>query len=230
MSANVMIREYPRNGSFNSDVIDSGQQRLVCVLLLDTSASMDEGQLKEGIRQFFQALKEDPYATARVEVCIITFDDEARITLPCKSVPELFMPDISCGGMTAMHQAVDLALEQIEVRKAQYKKVGVDYFRPWLFLLTDGYANDADNGAFQRLVEAQAGAHVTAFPVAIGNATDDETLHQLREDHMIFRLDEKNVVKLFNYLSNSVTAASRSKPGDRMAMPNPTEYQIAVEM
>ncbi|WP_295471304.1 VWA domain-containing protein [uncultured Subdoligranulum sp.] len=230
MATNVMIKEYPRNGSLNSGVIDSGQQRLMCVLLLDTSGSMEEGQLKEGISQFFRALREDPYATARVEVCIITFDDEARIAMPCKSVPELFMPDINCGGMTAMHQAVDLALEQIEVRKAQYKKVGTDYFRPWLFLLTDGYANDKDNGAFRRLTEAQAGHHVTAFPVAIGNMTDDETLHKLREDHMIFRLDKDNVVNLFAYLSNSVPAASQSKPGERVTLPNPAEYQITVEM
>ena len=60
MATNVMIKEYPRNGSLNSGVIDSGQQRLMCVLLLDTSGSMEEGQLKEGISQFFRALREDP--------------------------------------------------------------------------------------------------------------------------------------------------------------------------
>lgn len=232
MFDNITIKEYPRNGSANAEVMESGQERLLCVLALDTSTTMDPylDQLRAGVGIFFDTLRQDPYAMARVEVCIITFDDEARIVVPCTDVGSVKVPTISCGGTTAMHQAVDLAMEQIQIRKEQYKKTGTDYSRPWLFLMTDGMANDPDSGAFQRLMQAQRDKHLTAFPIAIGDNADKEILHQLREDHLIFTVEPENLRKCFQYLSNSVTVGAKSQKGQKAYLENPVEYQIGVEM
>ena len=37
-----------------------------------------------------------------------------------------------------MGAAINLALDKLEERKQIYQQAGISYFRPWVFLITDG--------------------------------------------------------------------------------------------
>lgn len=242
MALGGLQREYPRDGSENGEILASGMDHVPCVLLVDQSGSMEDvkAQLDQAMQNFRDALLEDSMTKLKVEICVITFDDHAHIVTPFVSAMQFETPRIATGGLTAMHEAVDAALEQIQIRKDQYRAQGTSFYRPWIFLLTDGGSNDRDNGAFERLVDAQRGKHCTFFPVAL--ISDDfpqverdnlmNTLYQLRPDHRTFVADKENIASCFEFLSNSLAATSNSNRDEKVTLDVPEEMtfqQITVD-
>lgn len=46
--------------------------------------------------------------------------------------------NFSAGGMNLLGGAVELALQKLEQRKAEYKRAGVPYYQPWLVIISAG--------------------------------------------------------------------------------------------
>lgn len=222
------FKEYPRGGASNGPIENGGEIHLPCVVLVDTSTSMSEamGELHDGLVALGEALKDDPQALGRVEFCIISFDDQARIVVPFAPAYDYEAPRLDCGGMTAMHAAVDLALEEIEARKDQYKANHTAFLRPWIFMMTDGGANDPDNGAFDRLLQSQRDKHCIFFPVGIGSEVDMGLLKSLKPDGVVLTAKKENFKGAFEWLSNSLSSTSDSNPGQKIKLPNPSTADI----
>ena len=95
-------------------------------------------ELNEGVKTFYQAINDDEIARFSAEICIVTFGPvslEADFaTLDTRPQP----PILSASGNTPMGEAVELAINSLERRKTAYKASGVDYYQPWLVLMTDG--------------------------------------------------------------------------------------------
>ena len=223
------FREHPRGGAANSPIENGGEIHLPCVVLIDTSGSMArvKKQLEDGLATMAEAL--DDQARGRVEFCVISFDDEARILVPFGPAYDFEVPRFDCDGMTAMHAAVDLGLGELEARKDQYKANNTAYYRPWMFMLTDGGANDSDNGAFGRLVQSQTDRHCTFFPVGIGDQVDKELLKSLRTDGHILTASKEDFSGAFLWLSNSLSRTSSSNPGQKVVLAKPGDYQLEIE-
>lgn len=224
------MKEYPRGGAMNGDIINRTEMHLPCVVLVDTSSSMRsvQNQIERGLDTLVNSL--DDQAKGCVEFCIIGFDDEAKIIAPFSPVYEFYRPFIDCDGMTAMHAAVDLGMSEIKTRVAQYKEEHVPYYRPWIFMLTDGGANDPDNGAFERLLDFQKDNHTTFFPVAIGEDADIELLKTLREDGLVLKASKENFVGAFVWLSNSMSRISHSRGESTATLPSTRDCQLEVEV
>lgn len=224
------MKEYPRGGAMNEDVVNRTEMHVPCVVLLDTSSSMAgvKNQLEKGLDTLVNSL--DAQARGCVEFCIISFDDEARIISPFAPVYDFETPAIDCDGMTAMHAAVKLGLSEIEARKGQYKQEHVPYYRPWIFMLTDGGANDSDNGEFNELLKSQKDCHCTFFPVAIGESADMNLLKTLRVDGLVLKASKENFEGAFVWLGNSMSRVSNSKGEKTVNLPNPGDYQLEVEV
>ncbi len=113
-----------------------------------------------------------------------------------------------------MGAALDLALDQLLARKQAYKDAGLEYFRPWLFVITDGAPTD--QGVFDaaaarvQTVEAQKG--VTVFAVGVKGA-DMGTLSKLSGVRQPVVLDGLKFIELFEWLSSSMSIVSQSAPG-----------------
>ena len=227
----LSFKEYPRGGLANLPIENGGEIHLPCVVLVDTSLSMSGSmdELHAGLEALGDALREDPQALGRVEFCIIAFDDSARIVVPFGPAYDYEAPSLNCGGMTAMHEAVDFALTELEARKDQYKANNTAYLRPWIFMLTDGGANDCDNGAFNRLIDAQNAKHCTFFPVGIGNEVDFELLKVLKNDGVVLSASKENFKDAFVWLSNSLSRTSVSNPGEKVKLPDPRDFQLEIE-
>lgn len=116
------------------------------VLLLDTSGSMEKDKkidkLKEGISLLIENLKNDDIARKRVEICAITFGDAIKVVHEFSSVSEFGELPLNAGGYTLMGSAITTGISKIDERKAQYRKFGVDYYRPWIWMITDGEPTD----------------------------------------------------------------------------------------
>lgn len=223
------VFEKPRE---NRDIENGGQYHLPCVVLIDTSGSMSPSmeELKNGVNLLVSEIQNDEVASGRVELTIITYDDTVKVISPFGPADGYEIPYYDCGGTTHMHDAVAVALDQIEQRKNEYKAQGTPYYRPWIFMLTDGQPNDNDNGAFQRLLEAQRNKKTTFFGIGIGNDADIDLLKSLNVDNFCFSAGATSFKGVFKWLSSSLSVTSKSNPGDGIDLDSPAKFgQIKIE-
>ena len=120
---------------------ENPEPRCPCVLVVDVSSSMygrPIEALNEGLAKFAGELSHDPLASLRVEVSIITFGSTAEVAQDFVTADQFKAPTLVANGVTAMGAGINLALERIEERKQMYRENGIDYYRPWLLMMTDG--------------------------------------------------------------------------------------------
>lgn len=202
--------------------------RTACVLLLDTSFSMTSdtangetrlSQLNRGFKAFAAALDSDPMARRSVEVEVVTFGGMPTVEIPFTEGRDLLAlntPDFDADGATPLGAAIQLALESVDLRKKSYQAAGIEYYRPWIWILTDGAPTDGDvfTHAAARLKEAEAANHVAVFGVCIGDS--DRTMLQSAMSRKVLGLPEESgaYVEMFEWLSRSISiASSQSRPG-----------------
>jgi uncharacterized protein YegL len=211
-------------------IANPDKPQAACVLLLDTSRSMRGAPiraLQEGLEAYRDYLANDPEAKLIVETCVISFSDEAKVVHPFSSVESLPKIELEAGGWTSLGAAIDLGIQQIEERKAFYKEEGVDYYRPFLVLITDGAPTDLKGQArFEECAaKLQQGAKDRKFiPLLFGtgNANFDK-LKQLAGEHgVVAGIDGARFEEFFQWLSKSVSGLKDSKPGEVVTFADPT--------
>ncbi len=218
-----IITERPR-----LPIENMGEQHLPCVILVDTSHSMRgyENQLHEAIQNLKSAIESDDIARGRVEVCLITYDDDVREESPFSAISKMKIPTISCGGMTRTHIAIKYALERLAERKQDYANNHVMYNQPWICLLTDGESNDVDNGAFEELLEAQKASKCVFFGIAIGDQANEKELAEMHKNGMVLKVEKDNLSSAFEFISQSVNPASARTPGEKIKVEIPGGIEV----
>lgn len=129
-----------------TDLIENPTPRCPCMLVLDTSGSMDGERINElnaGLANFMQAVQADEFAAYSIEVGIITAGGNVTEELPFTAAHEIqgFHP-LRAGGYTPLGGAVALALKSLRARKSLYQQAGVPYYQPWLVIISDGEPTD----------------------------------------------------------------------------------------
>jgi uncharacterized protein YegL len=200
----------------SSDLTDNPTARVPICLVVDTSASMGGEPIKElmdGIIAFQKSLHEDDIAKWAAEVCIIGFGAQVSIIQDFSTLHNnLYIPQLTASGNTPMGAAVTLALDNLEKRKSEYKKVGVDYYQPWLVLMSDGEPTDLYTTAATRSKEMAVNKKLTVFPIGIGASANLAKLSEFSAREAL-PLKGLNFKAFFQWLSKSVSVVSRSTPG-----------------
>jgi uncharacterized protein YegL len=181
-------------------------------------------ELNEGIRQYREELAGDTIASKRVEVAIVTFGEDVRTALDFTTAEGFQPPALTASGLTPMGRAVNQAIDMIDSRKQIYKASGIAYYRPWIFLITDGCPNDEGwERAADRAVAGEKAKHFAFFGVGVGEA-DMETLKRfcVRDPLMMKGIKFR---ELFMWLSSSQKSVSRSTPGEEVPLQNPAGPQ-----
>ena len=150
---------------------------LPCIVLTDSSTSTAgkaNEELNKALRLIVEVLNENGMAEGCCEVSIISFASGVKIEMGFRTASYYEVPHISVStiGNTAMNEAINTALDVLEVRKQEYREKGVSYYRPWLFVLTDGYSTDTDleESTRSRLQEYISRKKVNYIPICIGDA------------------------------------------------------------
>jgi len=198
------------------------EPRCACVLLLDVSGSMSGraiDALNEGLRAFAGDLSTDPLARQRVEVAVVTFgNDGVQVVDEFVTAGQYEPSRLKAGGGTPMGEAIVRGLDLVEARKAQYKANGIVYYRPWVFLITDGEPTDDWKEAAARVHAAEAANGLAFFAVGVEGA-NLEVLSSIATRTPL-KLQGLKFVELFVWLSQSQRTVSSSKPGDQTALPS----------
>lgn len=197
------------------------EPRCPCILLLDTSGSMEGPPiqaLNEGLKSFQDELQADNIASLRVEVAIVTFGPVA-LAQDFVSAGDFSAPTLSTTGDTPMGAAINFALDRLHERKKTYKQSGISYYRPWVFLITDGSPTDEWQSAAKRVHDAESQKRVAFFSVGVAGA-NTSILKQIAPRQPI-QLQGLKFQEMFLWLSVSLTNVSRSQPGDDVPLQSP---------
>ncbi|MEH2385732.1 MAG: VWA domain-containing protein [Nostoc sp.] len=204
------------------EFVENPENRCPVILLLDTSASMSGQPIQElnrGLAAFKEDVLKDSQASLSVEVAMITFGSIAKLIQDFVTIDQFTPPILEVDGLTPMGAAIEYALDFLENRKQTYKDNGILYYRPWVFLITDGTPTDSWDSAAQRLREAEAQRRLSFFAVGVKDA-DMNILKQIsppeRPPVMLNGLDFR---ELFVWLSASMKRVSSGKVGQAVALP-----------
>lgn len=206
------------------DFAENPEPRCPCVLLLDTSGSMQGAPieaLNQGLLSFKDELTKNPLASRRVEVSIVTFDSNINVVQDFVTADQFTPPILTAQGLTTMGAGIHKSLDLIQERKAQYRSNGVAYYRPWIFMITDGEPqgepDEAVEQASRRLQGDETNKRVAFFSVGVENA-NMARLTQLAVRTPL-KLNGLNFVEMFVWLSASMSAVSHSKVDEQVALP-----------
>jgi uncharacterized protein YegL len=215
------------------DLVDNPTARLPVTLLLDTSGSMltDNriGELNEGIRLFFHSILEDEVTRYSVELSIISFgrivakvldfaNIERQVSDFQSSMP-LTVKNVTDG--TPMGEAVELAIKLLNERKADYKSSGVEYYQPWLVLMTDGQPTDNISNAATLTSSMIEAGKLSLFPIAIGAGANLIELGRFSPKRAPLQLRGLNFREFFEWLKESAKSTSQSTPGQTINLTPP---------
>jgi len=227
------------------------EPRCPCVLLVDVSGSMAEivgeagkdlgytvqqdGQtyravsggvtridkVNEGLRAYQTDLMSDSLAAQRVEVCVITFGTTVETVSPFVTAHDFAPPTLTANGETPLGAAIIRAIDAVAERKKQYKENGLHYYRPWIFLVTDGAPTDSWQAAADRVKDGEKNKQFAFFSVGVEGANFD-ILSQISVRKPL-HLKGYSFKEMFVWLSQSQRSVSHSNPGqeDQVKLSSP---------
>ncbi|MES1024002.1 VWA domain-containing protein [Gloeocapsa sp. BRSZ] len=200
------------------EFVDNPEPRCPVVLLCDTSGSM-AGQpitaLNAGIAAFRDDVFRDDTASLRVEVALVTFGP-VRLVRDFVTIDNFTSPLLQADGVTPMGEAIEFALDLLEQRKETYKTNGIQYYRPWVLLITDGAPTDNWFQAAQRVRQAEMQRRLSFFAIGVEGA-DMNTLRQIAPpERPPVRLNGLDFQSMFLWLSTSMKRVSCSQVGGSM--------------
>jgi len=217
-----------------SDLFDNPSPRLPIALVLDRSLSMTGetsmgaavqqtnpspiALLNEALGGFVRDVGADEIARYSANIAIIGFSGRPEVLsdfIPLELMPAPTLEVDKEYPGTSLGTAVNLALDLLATRKREYQEAGVDYYQPWLVIMTDGQPTDDSHvAAAQASQDLITSRRLVTFPVGIGAGADLGVLAMFADPRRPpMSLRDFRFKEFFQWLSQSVQVMSASMPG-----------------
>lgn len=251
MSGKDQPEAEPEHDGISTSGLKPQLEQTPTVLILDTSASMTNpvdpdsddqtskiDQLNEGLEFFYNEVRNQEHAKDRVNLAVVTFGQEAEVYDKFTSIENWSPPTLDTGGNTPMGEAIKMGLDLVEERKQFYKDEGIHYYRPLVWLLTDGQPTDMSEDdqlwdeVQQELKEGSESGGFEFFAFGVRGA-EMETLTKLVEDptgRPGFKIREGMFDEFFDFLSNSMESASNPNSSDAFTLGKEKELDALFQV
>jgi uncharacterized protein YegL len=215
-----------------AEIRDNNSQRLPCALVLDCSGSMAGtpiDQLNDAVSQLTRALNDDPTARRRVQLMVVRCGGGVNVEAEWRDVANFQAPTLTATGDTPLGRATLEAVDRIEQQVEVYKKHGVPYLRPWMFIITDGSPTDPQwADCADKVRGAIQAKKLIVYPFGIAGADMNNLAKFQSPGGNVWNVDGVDFRELFQWLSRSASAASRSAPGASLQIEQPPGKMMTV--
>ena len=207
----------------NNELASNSMTRLPITILLDISSSMQGepiDQLNEGLSIFIDEILNNEISSLAADISIITFGGNVNIVTEFTDVKNILLNKFTANGGTPMGEAINKSLDLLSERKKEYKENAIEYYQPWMCLMTDGQPTDNINTATVKTNDLVRERKLTVFPVGVGNQVDMNMLSSISPKTPPLRLDGLKFKEYFEWLSGSISMVSQSQRGDSVELPS----------
>jgi|TARA_B100000315_G_scaffold185743_1_gene174903 uncharacterized protein YegL len=206
---------------YEQDLADNPTARIPVCLVLDTSGSMEGdpiNELNKGVTMFMNEILKDEITRYSTEISVVTFGGTVNKVLDFGNIDNQQIPIFFASGGTPTGEAVETSIEMLNDRKNEYQKAGVDYYQPWMVLMTDAQPTDNIENAVVQVCNLIENRKLTIFPIGIGEAADMDVLARFSPKRSPMKLQGLKFKEFFEWLSQSVSIVSQSIPGEKIEL------------
>ncbi|AIE84936.1 vWA domain-containing protein [Fimbriimonas ginsengisoli] len=216
--------DFPELEPLSEEMFLNSERRCPVVLLQDTSTSMAPHihKVNEGLQVLRSDLLGDRLASQRVEIAVITFGP-VQLIQDFVTVDRWLPPRLHAEGNTPLGQGLRFAIKQVKARKRAYREAGIPYYRPWIWLVTDGEPTDAWQEACDEVQAEVKSGGIEMFTIGTDNA-DVNVLKKIGAPRSPVWLREARYREMFVWLSQSLKPVSRGVPGTALDLPSPSAW------
>lgn len=161
------------------------------LLLIDTSASMAGEKIcavEHAINGFIDELK-GSYEAECTDICIVSFSDETKIVQPFTCANNVAEIALEASGLTSLWEALSISIDLLNNQKQLYKQLAITYYKPRIFLITDGTPTDIGDIVIPKLksdiANRRYGLNVLGLP-----GYDENLFSLLEVPHELVQCDE----------------------------------------
>ncbi|HIX07017.1 MAG TPA: VWA domain-containing protein [Candidatus Borkfalkia faecipullorum] len=203
------------------DLVLNTASRIPVCLCLDVSSSMMGciGELNSGVNEFYRAVRSNEAARQSCEIAVVTFGSDVKVVEDYSSVDTKEPAAMQAYGGTAMTEGTEKALEILEKRKEQYKQNGIDYYQPWLVIMSDGEPNDPATlkKVQEKIRQLEADRKLVVFAIGIGSGVNMDIMDNFSK-RKAKKLKGYKFEDFFEWLGKSVSIVSQSQVGEKVKL------------
>ena len=156
-------------------------------------------ELNTGLQRFISDILADPLAKLAADVAVIIFAQTTTMVKECGPIREsdcALRITTSQENEILLGKAVELTLSELDRRKRTYQEHRVEYYQPWLVIMTDGVPTSTRHQDLQeRLKELSANRKISMFVFSIGHA-DMSELSYISPSRPPMQINEQKFTKL----------------------------------
>lgn len=200
------------------DLSDNPSPRFPAIIIIDNSLYMEKrlGNLEEGLQGLFNEIRDDARLAGAIELYIATCGGTVTEIVDFSTIDrqELRLDSLNLlpYGKCKMASAINMALDKLNERiyKMKNEDFDVEYYCPWLIILSDGKFGEDMTDVCQRLNHLKEDEEIQVYPIGV---TSKAKLDQLK------KLDEEeagilgSVNGFFTDVFNSMKFSQNSSPG-----------------
>ena len=216
------------------------QTKLPCIVNVDVSGSMGTStgftapikEVENGIHAFKKSLENDNQAKMAVDCLLMKFNSSVSVVQEFSKVEDIVIPSFTASGTTALCESIIKSIDKLDERKKQYRSIGVDYYRPWIWVFTDGEPTDMDKSKemLDKLEYQIKNKKLSLFIVGVKGYNKNKIVSLFKDYATIIEIDGAEYVEFFKWLSNSVNRVIDSKVGDAIELPDLPENTRVINI
>lgn len=202
----------------DKDLSDNPSPRFPAIIIIDNALYMEKrlGNLENGLQKLFNEIKTDARLAGAIELYIATCGGGATEIVDFSTIDRqefrLNELDLVPYGKCMLASAINMALDKLNQRidKMKNEDVDVDYYCPWMIILSDGKFGENITEVCKRLERMKNEEEIQVYPIGI---TNKAKLDQLK------RLDATeagilgSINGFFTDVFNSMKISQNSSPG-----------------
>lgn len=200
-------------------IVSPNESHMALLFLLDVSGSMSGApitSLNESINKFKEQVCQDARTTQILDVAIVTFNHETQVVMPFSPVAYMEPVALTASGGTEIAPAVETAINMVQDRSRFYRHSGTEPYKPWIFMISDGFGGDV-TAVSEQVRQLEDGGYLKFFSLGV-EGYDSKTLHQLCGEK-VMKLNGYDFTGILNWAQKSMRTVSVSSPGDKLNLP-----------